>query len=285
MSPARSAPPEPTAPQVICAGASQMFVLDLAAAERGEIHKVWTWPSKDSGLSEQQRKQFGNLDEVKPIDNGKRLLVCASNSGCGLIEYATGKLEWSAVVGSAHSLEMLPDDRVLVAGSIPHDRLVLFDLKSKTPDKPIWQTTLHSAHGLVWDDKRRSLWALGFDELRRYELQDWESDKPSLELKESFALPGLDGHDLRPVPGKADLLVSTEKGVWLFDRETGRFNAHPTAADVVNVKAIDIHPATGRTVYSTWGQKIALLNSDADIPLKGSTVYKVRWLCPTVTER
>jgi hypothetical protein len=85
--------------------------------------------------------------------------------------------------------------------------LVLFDLNSATPDKPVFKTPLHSAHGVVWDEKRHCLWSLNFDELRAYDLEQWDTDHPALKLRQAYPLPDKDGHDLLPVPASNDLLV------------------------------------------------------------------------------
>ncbi len=167
--------------------------------EQGTIRKLWSWTaSTEHGLKEEQLKHFRNLDECKPLDGGKLLLVCASNSGCALLERATGKVRWSAAVTNAHSVERLPGGRIIAASSLSGDRLVLFDPASATPAKPLWTTPLKSAHGLVWDEPRGVLWALGFDELRRYTLVDWKTATPALELQKTIPLPDEDGHDLRP---------------------------------------------------------------------------------------
>lgn len=288
---ARAIAAEPTPSLVLCAGGSEVFILDATAAENGTIKKLWSWtasvengvPPGTEKVNAEHLKRFKNLDECKPLDGGRLILICASNTGCGLIERASGKLLWSAAVTNAHSVERLPNDRIAAASSLSGDKLLLFDIKSDSPATPVWSAPLKSAHGLVWDEQRQVLWALGFDELRRYGLKDWQTAKPALELQKTIALPDNDGHDLRPVPSTKDkpsndLLVTTEHHVWLFDRETEKFRKHPVVGELAKIKAIDIHPTTGRIVYSLWGQKFSLAEPAAEIATKGNTIYKVRWL-------
>lgn len=264
--------------RVICAGGAEVFILDLESAEKGKIKKDWSWMGTvENGVPQEQLKWFRNLDECRAVDGGKRILICASNSGCGLIDRATGKLIWSASVTNAHCVEQLPSDRIVAASSLSGDHLLLFDINREPSDKPLWKTPLKSAHGLIWDDKRQVLWALGYDELRQYALKDWKTTNPSLELQNTYSLPDADGHDLRSVPGSSDLLVTTEKSVLLFDWDQATFRPHPVVGKLENVKAIDIHPTSGRIVYSKWGPKITLVGPDAEIEVKGNTVYKVRW--------
>ena len=258
----------------VLAGGSELFVVDDAA--KGVPAKLWRWSAEDvAEFSDAEKRAFNHLDECKPAADGSRLFVCASNGGCAIIGRPSGRVLWHARVTNAHSLEPLPRDRVVVASSLSGDRLVLFDTKGA---EPLWETPLHSAHGVVWDDGRRCLWALGFDELRRYTLKDWDTESPSLELQAAHKLPGEDGHDLRAVPKSADLVVTTEKAVFLFDREKAAFRPHPLLGENARLKSVDIHPVTGRIVVSEWSNVVRLLTPDARIDLKPSRPYKARWL-------
>ena len=98
------------------------------------------------------------------------------------LEWGPCEVKPASQVPSAHSLETLPRARIVVASSVnaKGNRLVLFDVARS--NQPIWDTPLPSAHGVVWDEGRQILWALGLKELRCYELKDWESEKPSLAM-------------------------------------------------------------------------------------------------------
>jgi hypothetical protein len=136
---------------------------------------------------------------------------------------------------------------------------------------------------VVWDEPRQVLWALGFDELRKYTLKDWQTAKPTLELQKSYPLPGerwarpAAGAGLRRRPVEP-ALVTTEKHVWVFDRDTEKFRRHLVIGDLAKVKAVDIHPTSGRIVYSLWAQKFFLASPNVEITTKGNTIYKIRWL-------
>lgn len=263
---------------VVCAGGKELFIMEAGGLTGAPFRKIWSWSAEGSKqIQPDQVRKFANLDECKPVDGGKGILFCASNSGCGLIEYPSGKLVWSALVANAHSVEMLPGGRVAAASSLGGNQLLLFDIKGNSPGEPVWKTPLHSAHGIVWDSRRESLWALGFDELRQYKLSDWPTSKPKLNLEKVHRLPSDGGHDLRPVPGTSDLLVTNHAGVFLFDRDSGRFRPHPVAGPLSKVKSMDVDEASGRVVYSTWGKKIELLSPSKTIPTSENTVYKARW--------
>ncbi|HPM84724.1 MAG TPA: hypothetical protein PLF81_28660 [Candidatus Anammoximicrobium sp.] len=141
-----------------------------------------------------------------------------------------------------------------------------------------------SAHGVVWDEGRQLLWALGLNELRSYGLRDWDSDKPSLALSGSYPLPDADGHDLQPVPRGHDLVVTTGRGVYLFDRDKHGFRLHPDLGQKAHVKSVSVHPVTGRMAFiqasdkAWWTDSRGLLSPADTIQLPGERLYKARWL-------
>ena len=237
---------------LLCAGGNELFVVDAQAAESGVVKKLWTWSgATTAGLTDAERPRFRNLDECRAVADGRNILITASNSGCALVSYPAGEIVWQASVTNAHSIELLPNERVVVASSLSGDALVVFDLA--TSHTPLARTPLPSAHGVIWDASRERLWALGFDELRTYRLENWETAKPSLTLDETFLLPDDDGHDLRAVPHGNDLALTTAKSVLLFDRAAKKFRKHPQFPQLEHVKSIDVHPATGRIVVGHMG--------------------------------
>jgi hypothetical protein len=265
------------ADEIILAGGDEVFIVDAAEAAAGRVNKLWRWNARDAAdVSEEAKREFHHMDECKAVEQGAKLLVCASNGGCALIDRATKRVLWRAKSRNAHSLDLLPGDRVVVASSLSGDHLEVFDLKGVAA--PVFKTPLRSAHGVVWDDARRCLWALGFDELRCYTLADWDTATPSLKLKSTHKLPDADGHDLRPVPASAELLLTTEHGVYLFDRDQTSFRSHPTLKNQAKVKSVDIHSWTQRIVLSTWSSTLRLFAPEETITFKDAQPYKARWL-------
>jgi hypothetical protein len=271
------------ADELIVAGGKEVFIVDGAKAEAGVIEKIWRWSGEDAAdLPEEARKEFRHMDECKPMDNGAKILVCASNGGCALIDRATKRILWRAWARNAHSLALLPQDRIVVASSLGGDHLEVFEMKGAAT--PVFKTPLRSAHGVVWDEQRRCLWALGFDELRAYTLENWGSAQPSLKLKAAHKLPDEDGHDLRPVPRSDDLILTTGNGVYLFNRDTAVFQKHALLGAEANMKSADIHPVSGRIVLSQWKPVVRLLQPAGRIDFKDAQPYKARWF-PGVTAR
>jgi hypothetical protein len=268
-------------PIILC-GWDTVFVVDTSTTN---TKPIWTWTAKRcEQLPEPMRGTFATTDDCKPVDGGSRILISSSSGGCALVERPSGSVVWYAQVPNAHSLELLPRGRIVVASSVhpKGNRLILFDLAQS--DKPIWGTPLISAHGVVWDEGRQLLWALGLKELQSYELRDWEGDKPALAIKDSYPLPDGDGHDLQPVPGSNDLVVTTGPRVYFFDRDKREFRLHSDLGQKANVKSVSVHPATGQAAFiqasdkAWWSDTLGLLSPAGTIRLPGERLYKARWL-------
>lgn len=263
--------------EIMLAGGDEVFIVDAAEAEAGRVARLWRWNGQQAeDIPLEARRDFHHLDECKAVEQGTKLLVCASNGGCALIERATKRVLWRARSCNAHSLDLLPAGRVVVASSLSGDHLEVFD--SKGSPAPVFKTPLRSAHGVCWDEARQCLWALGFDELRCYTLAAWDTATPSLQLRSTHPLPDADGHDLRPVPVSADLLLTTGQGVHLFDRDRSTFRPHPLLHGIAKVKSVDIHPESRRIVLSTWGADLQLFVARGTINFQDARPYKARWL-------
>jgi hypothetical protein len=264
---------------VVC-GWDEVFILDVSGTPR----KTWSWKAADRPeLPDAYKTKFRTTDECKPVA-GNRILVTASSDGAALIDRATGRTQWWGECGNAHSAELLPGDRLVLACSVREktgNKLAVFD--AREPGRELFATELYSGHGAVWDAVRSRLWALGEKELRAYRLKDWDSARPALELDASFSLPDVGGHELSAVPGSSHLIVSTHAGVWRFDRDTTQFTPDPDLRGVHDVKSAVVHPPSGRLAYTQadapnwWTSRIRFRHPDGEIVLDGERIYKVRW--------
>jgi hypothetical protein len=264
---------------LLCGGAEVYLV------RAGETEKLWTWRAKDHPeLPPEIAKKFATTDDCRPVDGGKKVLVSSSSGAVALVERPSGKVLWYAQVPNAHGVEMLPHGKIVAASSTSAagNRLLLFD--KDRPDEVLWREELHSAHGVVWDAKRECLWALGYDELRKYALVNGGSEKPSLSLEAKFSLPDTDGHDLSSVPGTDELVVSAEHHVYVFSRNSEVFRLHPELGERAHVKGVNIHPDSGRTVFvqaegkNWWAENLHFLSPDGSVAFPGATLYRPRWL-------
>lgn len=275
---------DPNPHELIVCGWDEVYVLDTEAHTLASPPKTWSWKGKEcTTLPETHRSLFGSTDDCKPIDGSRQILISSSASGVALVERDTRQALFYANVKNAHSVEMLPGNRIVAAASTnpQGNRVVLFDVSRS--DRPLWHDALYSAHGVVWDAKRGILWALGYDQLRAYHLAHWDSDTPSLVRIATYVLPDTGGHDLQAVPNDSSLIVTTHSTVYLFDRDQRMFIPHARLKNKERIKSVSIHPTTGQLAYTQaegqnwWTERIHFLNPARTIHLPGERIYKVRW--------
>lgn len=270
--------------ELIVCGWDEVYVVDTADDSLTTPPKIWSWKGKECHtLPEKYRALFGSTDDCKPLRGASQILISSSGSGVALIERKTKQALFYASVGNAHSVEMLPGNRIVVAGSTnpAGNRLVLFDAAQS--EKSLWRDELYSGHGVVWDPKRQILWALGYDQLRAYQLAAWESTTPKLVRVAAYTLPDHGGHDLQAVPKDNKLLITTNQHVYFFDRNSRAFTSHPLLRDEKRVKSVSINVTTGQLAYTQaegqnwWTEHIHFLNPPRTLSLPGERIYKVRW--------
>jgi hypothetical protein len=270
--------------ELIVCGWDEVFILDMG---QQPPRKVWSWKARDRPeLPVEMRSKFRTTDECKPVENGARILITASSDGVALVDRATDKVLFYGSAGGAHSAEMLPGGRIVVASSTSKNplanSLVLFDVKQS--GKPLFVTPLTSGHGVVWDESRQVLWVLAGQYLRSYELVNWTSAQPSLRQFKVFPIPGKSGHDLQPVPGTVFLSVTAMDHAWLFDRDKHIFQDHPDVGSQIDVKSITVNPQTKEIVWTRadegfwWTDTLRFLNPERTWQMKGERLYKARWI-------
>lgn len=267
---------------IVLCGDKDVMIIDMAKSEGRNLHKVWHWNIEEptEGLPTEYGKYLNPLDECKMVDNGQKLLLTSSGSGTVLLDIKSRKALFYARTPMAHSAELLPDGRIAVANST-HKRgnsLELYDIDK--PEVVLYRDSLYSGHGVVWMKERKSLYALGYDCLREYKLKDWASEKPSLELINTWTLPFESGHDLSRVD-KERLLVSGHEGVMWFDLKSGNFTPFEPLKDTHDIKSVNFDPRTGKLSYtkaeeSWWTHNIYQESPDKVITIDDLRIYKVR---------
>jgi hypothetical protein len=289
---AAAASQAPRESELIVCGWDEVFVLALGDGLTQAYRKVWSWRAADSPeIPKDMHPLFLTTDDCKPVDGGRRILISSSGSwesrtpdgGVALVDRESRRALFHARLTNAHSIEMLPGGRIAAAASVSKDgtgdRLVIFDANS---GKELATDALRSGHGVVWDESRRVLWALGGDVLRAYEVAPAGL---SVTLGRTFevALPSEGGHDLVPIPGSPRLFVSTGPRCFYFDRDRREFTPHDTLADQSTIKSYNVHPRTGRVVYvqaerpNWWSEHLHFQQPDLTLRLPGERLYKARW--------
>lgn len=252
---------------------------------------VWEWAPKNDA-PEDARNWFGAISECKPLNGCDEILVAASSGGVARVRVADKKtLFYGMAGGNTHSIAMFPDGNIVAASStggylslfsVPQDCETTGALSATPIAKKI---PLEDAHGVVWDAKRGVLWALGGEYIVEYE---YVGSKESPDLKEIWKqkLEGgaYGGHDLYPAPGY-DALMTTGRGVNVFDPETKKFY---TVSNMGRVKSISLSPDNvtlmQRAVVEWWSESI-FYGDDKDSKVgtyNGAKFYKARWFVPNV---
>lgn len=257
-------------------------IIDMAESDSTDIKEVWRWDKDDPqvNLPKGYDMLMRNLDECKFVDNNTKMLLTASGDGMMLLDIETKDILCYAHVPMAHSADLLPNNRIAVALSIHNkgNALEIYDID--TPEKVVFRDTLYSGHGVVWNEKRQRLYALGYKELKEYELVDWNTDQPSLRQVKMWEIPMESGHDLSPVDDNR-MLVSAHEGVMWFDIDKEEFSPFEPLSNVENVKSVNYNPETQKLVYTKaeinwWTHHIYQENPDKMITMDSLKVYKVR---------
>lgn len=265
-------------------------VREYRVSATGVAREVWRWSAAEAtSLPEPYRRTLlTRIDDCKPVDGGRSILVTASTGGVALIDRATGDVSFRATAPMAHSADVLPNGLIAVALSIHRDgdRLELYDRRRS--EAPLLHLPLPSGHGAVWDAKRRRLFVLSHDLIQAYRIAGTDA-APTLVEAARWTLPGRrDGHDLSRRPD-GRYLVTTDDGVWTFDPGRGSFAALAGLNPRLRVKAVSMAGGgnDGRLAWvqaeeSWWAKGFTIARADGSdpvrVPVEGMHLYKVRWV-------
>ena len=169
LSPVLVAQKVPAKSFLVC-GDSKVLIVDYDQSSDSLPHVIWTWDAHlAQDLPEDFRtKKFNSTDDCKAIKRGEQIMVSSSSGAIAVVNVRDKKVVFHAAVPNAHSVEVLPGNRIVAAASThaQGNKIMVFDLAM--PAKLIFTDSLYSAHGVVWNAKRERLYALGYDELREY---------------------------------------------------------------------------------------------------------------------
>jgi len=193
---------------------------------------------------------------------GQQLLVTDSYGFCGIIPYPalTGK-KWAINLGSGvnpHAIELLPNGNVAIAASDANW------VRVYTSSQGTWSTNydsfeLRAAHAVLWDPANNVLWVTGWKPIVSNSYADLGNHiLTALAITGTAAaphlaevtgrrstLPSLWGHDVQPYTGDVNKLwVSTNAGVYVYDKTTQTFTAAPAnTGNRTFVKGISNQPS------------------------------------------
>jgi hypothetical protein len=268
--------------ELIVCGDTAVYILDYNKTKDSIPHITWHWSAIDSELPEDLTKKMRTTDECKPVNEGKQILITSSGGGVVLVDRKTKSSIFYAQVDNAHSAELLPNDRIAVAGSTGNNGNCINIYNLHMSDSIIYSDSLYSAHGVVWDDPQQILYALGYDELRMYKLLNWNNSSPGIELIKKIKIPGISGHDLNATRDKNQLILTENNSTWLFNKKEKTFEEYTPLAEYERVKSVDFHPITNQLVFikaeeEWWSNNIYFKNPNKRIYIGDTRIYKVRW--------
>ncbi|WP_200979428.1 DUF6528 family protein [Echinicola sp. 20G] len=263
---------------LVC-GDHKVLLVDYEQSTEDKPHVVWFWDAhqaKDLPAAYRDKK-FNTMDDCKAIDGGKKILISSSSGGVAMLDSETREVLFYASVPNTHSVEMLPGNRLVAAASTHSsgNKIMLFDIQNN--EKPLFEDSLYSAHGLVWHKERNSLFALGYDVLREYTMPD----PNSLVLQKEWKIPGEGGHDLQLTADGQDFLLTEHTGAWKFDLSSEEFSSLEEIPNAENIKSLGEHDSGQYMLTipekSWWTHHVTFYGPNKKMAFPDMKVYKARW--------
>ena len=282
--------------ELIFCGDNMVYMIDAGLADETTYKDAvtWSWDATTAAATLGLAKDRCNhLDDCKPVDKGKKLLVTSSYSWCVLLDTETQEVLFhTTAVPNAHSAELLPNNRIVVAcseGNDPNNNSVqLYDISK--PNLILSRSTLGSAHGVVWNETTQRLYAIGGQSLQIYKLKDWETETPSLELEKTVQTPQGGLHDMSYV--NSNTLCIGGRRAYLYDIGANQFTEMKLFAASTAIKSINYNDETGELWYTdstvpegsqTWSTQTIRYATDMHASTAARTIkvpdldmYKVR---------
>ena len=266
--------------EIVVCGDDKVWIVNVDNSEGKNLDIVWKWNAQESNIPDDFKKYFRGMDECKTAKNGDWLLTSSSAGGAAIIERSSEKCLFYARVPAAHSIELLPDNRVVVALSHNEegDCIQLFDINH--PNQVLFQDSLFWGHGVIWMENRQLLYALGFNELKAYSLKNWKSEQPTLQMEKVWKLPTDDGHDLIRI-SENELGFTTSSGTYVIDLDTEKIVSFQPLEGKKFIKSFNYNKENGILSYTQaeiewWTHNIYLENPKKTLTIDSINLYKVR---------
>jgi hypothetical protein len=266
-------------------GKEYLEIYDISSGKLDESSLVWSYKLPYYNIAGTKLRHSEAHGDVA-------LAVCGSTYGC-MISYPEGKLLWSteAAANNPHSIELMPNGVIAIASSTGGE-VRFFTTDKKTSRTPAAKVTLEDAHGVLWDDEKQVLWAIGRTVLAAYRVTlDGTKVTVTEETSLRATIPSDWSHDLAPVYGNTDALwISTGSHVYQYIKSTGKFSTDYAGHNILDRDAIKgvgnfedgsivyIFPA-GK--YKSWTSQTALFlkngsSASENLTSKDGHFYKIR---------
>ncbi|HVU57839.1 MAG TPA: DUF6528 family protein [Puia sp.] len=267
--------------------AQQRIVLTEQAAHRIAIadlstHRiVWEWKPSISNVDSAHWKWFSNPSDVKPVYEGRCLLMTASGGGVALIRIADGKtLFYACPGGNPHSAEIFPDGNIVVASSTGNYLTVYrVDTAGGGVHEGSSRSYIDFGHNVVWDRQRQLLWSADRHQLKTFRY-NFNCEHPALQPVDSMPLPGNQSHDLFPVLDGDTLWLTNTSHVYKLDLASRRLvQAAVPQKDVKSISSGEGYPTLITVPQEQWWtDEIKDVQGNVLFRQKGLKIYKARWL-------
>lgn len=254
-----------------------------------ETHgNVWDWDPYTACVPSAHQGWFVNPSEVKPVFNGRYILMTASGGAVALIRLSDHKLMFYANCGqNPHSAEILPDGNIVTAESksgeintFVVDTVKVLGTKANT-------VKLGNAHNVVWDQKRKCLYTTatmqsGVAALFRF-AYNGDRHNPKLTNQERIYTFEKEsgGHDLFPVSGEEDKLWFTAaSAVYKFDISTAVATCEMVYS-LSDIKSVCNGPNGILMLKPTvewWAEGLVNEKGEEQFKMSGARIYKGRWM-------
>jgi hypothetical protein len=271
--------------ELMVCGSSKLLIVDVARSKDTIPEIIWQWDAHQAqDLPEAYRtKYFEKIDECKAFDHGNTLVITSSAGGIAVIGRKNKKVKFYANILNAHSAELLPGNRLAVAGSLSArgNCVEVFDISQ--PEKTLFRDTLYLGHGVLWEPQEQLLYALGDDRINKYKLVRWKTANPALKLISTVMLPVKGGHELQCYKHPDSLMVTTIEQVWLFDKRSGKFFAFKPMQGLKQIKSVSYNKTLHQFLYtqgeiSWWSHRVHFLYNDRKLSFPDINVYKAHWV-------
>lgn len=208
----------------------KVAVYDIAKGEMND--PIWSYTTTFCGTI--------SGFKVRNIAPYGDVVLMVGGPNAEMVSYDTKEVIWktSNAPSNAHSIELLPNGVVAVAGS-SGNAIAFFNINSDVPEEPKTVLDYPDAHGVLWDPKNEVLWCAGSDMLYAYAVTLNADGTITLVKNEDLSITAPDGwlHDLQACTGNEDVLLVTTKGhVYCFDKVKRTFTE--AYADVEGAKTI-----------------------------------------------
>ena len=228
---------------------AEAVIIDLAAEDPTAPDAIlWRWtPSPDNGFEATGFRHRIDDCKLKYSTKLQKHVVCTTSSAgfMGIAEFPSGKKIWEDYAHryGPHSIDYLPNGTVAVALSgnaaekTAELRLYACD-ENGIPTREHFKYPFISAHGVVWDQERELLWALGRNTLMAFKV---EGTPQAPELKPVEGL-GCEihpfGHDLTKSLSHSNRLYFSSNSVYSFDMATNTLYEQFDGGDLIKAGAV-----------------------------------------------